>query len=99
MEWIISPHLIVTLDVFRRYLVERLLSRTSEFSLEQERILIASPSTEFDMRTTYRQSIFGVYVPEPLYVVEHEPGQRDYHQDDESDGDEKYRRSGTKYIG
>lgn len=43
--------------------------------------------------TTYRQLVFGVYVPESLDVVEHKPSQRYYHQYDERNAHEQYRRS------
>ena len=42
-------------------------------------------------KRTYRESILGVHVAEPLDVVEEQPGQRDDHQEDEGDGDEEHR--------
>lgn len=39
--------------------------------------------------STHREYVFGVDVPEALHVIKDEPGERDYHQDDKGDGDEK----------
>lgn len=42
--------------------------------------------------STHRQDVLGLDVPEALDVVEDEPSQRNYHQDDERDRDEQDRR-------
>lgn len=45
---------------------------------------------------THRKLVFGVYVPEPLYVVEHEPRQRYDHQHDERYAHEQHGSPGGK---
>lgn len=48
------------------------------------------------LSTTYRQLVLRVYVPESLYVVEHEPRQRYDHQYDERYAHEQHRRPGKR---
>ena len=48
---------------------------------------------------THRQAILGVHVPEPLHVVEEQPGQRYDEQQDERHGDEEHGGPATREGG